>query len=194
MAWTQVYNPAGGALAIAHQLLGRLHAAAAAGGRAGSVIEALLLRALAHQAGGDLAAAAAPLDEALRLAEPLGYVRLFLDEGEPVAHLLRATAVGGPRPALSSQLLAAWGPEPPPSAPPAPVPPARPAPALIEPLSQRELEVLRLFRADLSGPEIARELVIALSTLRTHTKRIYGKLNVNSRRAAVTRALELGLL
>ena len=66
--------------------------------------------------------------------------------------------------------------------------------ALVEPLSERELDVLRLFGTDLSGPEIARELVIALSTVRTHTKSIYSKLNVNSRRAAVKRATELGLL
>jgi LuxR family maltose regulon positive regulatory protein len=65
---------------------------------------------------------------------------------------------------------------------------------LIEPLSQRELEVLRLFKTELSGPEIARELVVALSTVRTHTKSIYSKLNVNNRRAAVRRAIELGLI
>jgi len=66
--------------------------------------------------------------------------------------------------------------------------------ALVEPLSQRELDVLRLFNTELSGPEIARELVIGLSTVRTYTKSIYGKLNVNSRRAAVKRATELGLI
>ena len=66
--------------------------------------------------------------------------------------------------------------------------------SLIEPLSQRELEVLRLFKTELSGPEIARELVIALSTVRTHTKSIYSKLNVNNRRAAVKRAAELDLI
>jgi LuxR family maltose regulon positive regulatory protein len=66
--------------------------------------------------------------------------------------------------------------------------------SLIEPLSQRELEVLRLFKTDLSGPEIARELVIALSTVRTHTKSIYSKLNVKDRRASVKRATELGLI
>ena len=65
---------------------------------------------------------------------------------------------------------------------------------LVEPLSQRELDVLRLFRTELSGPEIARELVIGLSTVRTHTKSIYTKLGVNSRRAAVRRAEELGLI
>ncbi len=64
----------------------------------------------------------------------------------------------------------------------------------IEPLSQRELEILRLFKTELSGPEIAEELVIALSTVRTHTKSIFSKLNVNNRRAAVKRAAELGLM
>lgn len=68
------------------------------------------------------------------------------------------------------------------------------SPALIESLSQRELEILHLFKSDLSGPEIARELVIALSTVRTHTKSIYGKLNVNNRRSAVMRATELHLI
>ena len=66
--------------------------------------------------------------------------------------------------------------------------------SLIEPLSLRELEVLRLFRTELSGPEIARELVIALSTVRTHTESIYRKLDVNNRREAVKRAAELGLI
>jgi LuxR family maltose regulon positive regulatory protein len=65
---------------------------------------------------------------------------------------------------------------------------------MVEPLSQRELEVLRLLKTELSGPEIARELVIALSTVRTHTKSIYSKLNVTNRRAAVKRAAELDLL
>ena len=66
--------------------------------------------------------------------------------------------------------------------------------SLIEPLSQRELEVLRLFKTELSGPEIARELVIGLSTVRTHTKSLFSQLNVNNRRAAVKRAEELNLI
>jgi LuxR family maltose regulon positive regulatory protein len=66
--------------------------------------------------------------------------------------------------------------------------------SLIEPLSQREFEILRLFKTELSGPEIANQLVIALSTVRTHTKSIFNKLNVNDRRAAVKRAIELGLI
>ena len=75
---------------------------------------------------------------------------------------------------------------------PLPTPPT--SQLLIEPISQRELEVLRLFKTELSGPEIARELVIALSTVRTHTKSIYSKLNVNNRQAAVQRAEELHLI
>ena len=65
--------------------------------------------------------------------------------------------------------------------------------SLVEPLSERELDVLRLLGTDLSGPEIARELMVSLSTLRTHTKNIYSKLGVNNRRAAVRRAEELDL-
>jgi LuxR family maltose regulon positive regulatory protein len=178
----------------AQRLLERLFRAAEAGGRTGSVIECLMLQALAHQAQGDLSAARAPLERALRLAKPEGYVRVFLDEGAPMARLLREAHAFGRLPGFAGQLLAAIEPGQPTAA--ANLPrPASPAPQpLLEPLSQRELEVLRLFQADLSGPEIARELVIALSTLRTHTKRIYSKLNVNSRRAAVTRAAELGLI
>jgi LuxR family maltose regulon positive regulatory protein len=183
-----------GALSEALRLLERLQRAAEAGGRMGSVIESLMLQALGHQAQRDLVAALAPLERALKLAEPAGYFRLFVDEGLPMARLLREAAAGSSRAAYAGQLLAAIESEAPAAA--ANVPHrASPAPQpLIEPLSQRELEVLRLFKADLSGPEIAQELVIALSTLRTHTKRIYSKLNVNSRRAAVTRATELGLL
>ena len=66
--------------------------------------------------------------------------------------------------------------------------------ALVEPLSDRELDVLRLLGTDLDGPDIARELVVSLNTLRTHTKNVYGKLGVNTRRAAVRRAQELDLL
>lgn len=182
------------ALGAAQRLLERLEQAAAAGGRAGSVMEALLLQALAHQARGDLVSATVPLDRALRLAEPEGYVRLFLDEGAPLAQLLRAAAAHSRLPGLAGRLLAAFDSEPSSSPGASARPSAGAAPQLIEPLSQRELDVLRLFRADLSGPEIAGELVIALSTLRTHTKHIYGKLGVNGRRAAVSRAIELGLL
>ena len=175
-------------------LLDRLQQAAEAGGRMGNVIEILLLQALAHQAQSDNAAALVPLERALTLAEPQGYVRIFVDEGAPLTQLLRAVAAQRIMPDYTGKLLAAFGVEQPQNALHTPLPTAPTAQPLIEPLSQRELEVLRLFKTELSGPEIAQELVVALSTVRTHTKSIYSKLNVNSRRAAVKRAIELDLL
>ena len=111
-----------------------------------------------------------------------------------MAHLLREAAARGIMPDYAGKLLAALGAEPPRSAGEAPLPTAPASPPLIEPLSERELDVLRLFRTELSGPEIARELMIALSTVRTHTKSIYSKLDVTNRRAAVNRAAELDLI
>ncbi|MFN3333437.1 MAG: LuxR C-terminal-related transcriptional regulator, partial [Caldilinea sp.] len=187
-------QPADHLLPEATDLLARLLHAAEAGGRMRSVIELLLLQALTAQRQGDLSSALAALERAMTLAEPEGYVRIFLDEGADMAMLLRRAAVSGVMAAFAEELLAGFTVEsqgltgaPPPVLSPATSP-------LIEPLSQRELEILRLFATELSGPEIAQALVIALSTLRTHTKSIYGKLDVNSRRAAVRRAAELGLL
>jgi LuxR family maltose regulon positive regulatory protein len=180
-------------------LLERLLKAAQAGERTGSVIEILVLHSLAHHVQGDIPAALLPLQQALTLAEPEGYVRMFVDEGLPMAQLLRAAAARGIMPDYTGKLLAAFEAEQPTGAV-EPLPsiiPTSTSPAsqpLIEPLSQRELAVLRLFNTELSGPEIAQELVIALSTLRTHTKSIYSKLNVSNRRAAVKRAEELNLL
>ena len=116
-----------------------------------------------------------------------------------MAQLLGEVAARQIMPNYTDKLLAAFEGKQPTTASKAPFPitaiPARPAAQpLIEPLSQRELEVLRWFKTELSGPEIARELVIGLSTVRTHTKSIYSKLNVNSRRAAVNRAIEMNLL
>jgi LuxR family maltose regulon positive regulatory protein len=166
-------------------LLERLLHAAEEKERTGSVIELLVLRALAEQTRGDVPGALASLERALTLAEPEGYVRVFVDEGRPMAALLKARAKLGAAPAYARRLLAAvTGAEDG-----APV-----QQGLIEPLSVRELEVLRLLGTDLDGPDIARELVVSLNTVRTHTKNIYAKLGVNSRRAAVRRAAELGLL
>ena len=175
-------------------LLERLLKAAEEGGRKGSVIEILVLQALAYHAQGDLPAALMPLQQALALAEPEGYVRMFVDEGPPMAQLLLEAAVRGIMPDYTGKLLAAFEAEQLRSAGESPLPTPPASQPLIEPLSQRELEVLRLFKTELSGPEIARELVIALSTVRTHTKSIYSKLNVNNRRAAVKRAEELDLI
>jgi LuxR family maltose regulon positive regulatory protein len=187
-------DPAGHSTGEALGLLQRLLEAAEAGERTGSVIEILVLLSLAQQAHGDIPAALAALTRALRLAEPEGYVRLFADEGPAMAQLLRESAARGILPDYTGTLLAACGAERQPSTGHAPAP-RFPAPQpLIEPLSQRELAVLRLLRTELSGPEIARELVIGLSTVRTYTKSIYSKLDVSSRRAAVKRAAELGLI
>ena len=170
----------------ATRLLERLLQAAEAGQRTGSVIEILVLQALAHQARGDIPAALAPLERALTLAEPEGYVRIFVDEGPPMAALLR----GGSRNRGSRRATSvdSW---PPSSKTGTTSTPA--SQALIEPLSDRELDVLRLLGTDLDGPDIARELVVSLNTVRTHTKNIYAKLGVNNRRAAVRRAEELDL-
>ncbi len=176
-------------------LLERLLKAAEAGGRMGSAIEILVVQALALQQQKDLTGALASLEQAMRLAEPEGYIRIFLDEGENMAELLREADARGIMPAYTGELRSTFAPSPqkPPEATPLPAVLASPQP-LIEPLSQRELEILRLFKTELSGPEIADELVIALSTLRTHTKNIYSKLNANSRRTAVKQAVELGLI
>ena len=184
-----------GVLSEALSLLNRLLNAAEAGGRVKSVIEVRLLQALIHHAQGDSLAALQLLQKALGLAEPEGYMRVFVDEGAPMEQLLREALLHKFHPGYIRKLLAAFdvdhpqgsGDEP-------PSPTVSLSSALVEPLSQRELEVLRLFQTELSGPEIAQELMVALSTVRTHTKSIYGKLDVNSRRAAVKRAVELHLI
>ncbi|MGH3418560.1 MAG: LuxR C-terminal-related transcriptional regulator, partial [Streptosporangiaceae bacterium] len=174
----------------ATRLLERLLRAAEAGQRTGSVIEILVLQALGRQARGDIPAALASLQRALTLAEPEGYVRIFTDEGPSMASLLSALAKQGAAakqgiaPRYVRRLLAAVN----------KTEDSTPASqGLIEPLSERELDVLRLLGTDLGGPEIARELVVSLNTVRTHTKNIYAKLGVNNRRAAVRRARELDL-
>jgi LuxR family maltose regulon positive regulatory protein len=165
-------------------LLHRLLQAAVAGERTGSVLEILVLQALAHQMQGDIPAALVPLSRALRLAEPEGYVRTFVDEGRPMAVLLRAAAKEGIALSYVPRLLAASG----------KTEDTTPVKQVVsELLSEREHEVLRLLGTYLSGPDIARELMVSLNTLRTHTKNIYDKLEVNTRQAAVRRAKELEL-
>ena len=157
-----------------------------------------MLQALARHAQGDTPAALTALERALTLAEPEGYVRLFVDEGEAMQSLMAECRVliekqkhGERRELIGyvNRLLAAFSPT------------TMPQSAIsnqqsewVEPLSERELDVLVLLGTELSGPEIADRLSVSLNTLRTHTKNIYGKLGVNSRRAAVRRAEELGLV
>jgi LuxR family maltose regulon positive regulatory protein len=174
--------------------LERLLKAAEEGGRMGSAIEILMLQALAYQLKGDIHTALAALERVLKLAEPEGYVRMFLNESVNMAQLLRETTARKIMPGYTGKLLAAFESEGHMDIREVSLPPSPSSSPLIEPLSQRELEILRLFKTELSGPEIARELVVALSTVRTHTKSIYSKLNVNSRRAAVKRAEELNLI
>jgi LuxR family maltose regulon positive regulatory protein len=176
------------------ELLKRLLQAAEEGGRTTNVIEILSLQALACQMHGDIQAALVPLERALTLAEPEGFVRMFLDEGSSMAQLLREGAESGINPDDTGKLLSAFDAEQQTKTGEAPLPASSTSLSLIEPLSQRELEILRLLKTELSVPEIARELVIAASTVRTHTKSIYNKLNVNNRRAAIKRAADLGLI
>ena len=172
-----------GRAADAIALLERLLAAAEAGGREGSAIEAQVLLALAHEAGGDTGQALADLDDALTRAEPERFVRIFLDAGAPMTALLEAAVRHGRAADQAAALLAAGD-----------RPDAAPAQqGLVDELSSRELDVLRLLRSDLTGPEIAAELVVSINTVRTHTKNIFMKLGVTNRRAAVRRADELGL-
>ncbi len=176
---------AGRSLEQATGLLDRLLTAADAGHRTGSVIEILVLQALAHRLRGHLPTALVPLARALTLAEPEGYVRIFLDEGEPMTALLRAASERGLSTTYVETLLVAGG------RPGAGLPRGQ---GLVDALSRRELDVLRLLGSDLGGPEIAGELVVSLNTVRTHTKSIYAKLGVTNRRAAVRRGEELDLL
>jgi LuxR family maltose regulon positive regulatory protein len=192
-----------GSLDEATHLLGRLLQAAETGSRLGSVIQILLLQALAFQAQDNLPHALAALERALSLAEPEGYVRIFVDEGEDMRLLVEKQSRNRDYPLSGyvGKLLAAF--THPVAAPESASilqkssmlePEARPTKnMLVEPLSERELEVLKLLRSELSGPEIAGQLIISLNTLRTHTKNIYNKLGVNNRLAAIRRAEELDL-
>ncbi|MGY1836069.1 LuxR C-terminal-related transcriptional regulator [Blastococcus sp. SYSU DS0510] len=166
-------------------LLQRLLVAAGDGARTGNLIDTLVVQARVAQERGDPPAASASLHRALALAEPEGYVRIFVDEGPPMAALLRAALARGTGGGYVRRLLAAF------DGAGAGAPRQR---GLVDPLSSRELEVLRLLATDLDGPDIARELVVSLNTVRTHTKHIYAKLGVTTRRAAVRRGGELELM
>jgi len=173
----------------AAQFVDRLLQAAEAGERGGSVIEILVLQALIRQSDDDTAGALTSLQRALTLAQPEGYVRVFVGEGPPTASLLTKVAKRDPSDYVRLLLSACRGA----ASQSATAPVRNIGQRLVEPLSDRELEVFRLLGSDLDGPVIARELSISLNTLRTHTKSIYAKLGVTSRRAAVTKGAELNL-
>ncbi|MFN2227598.1 MAG: LuxR C-terminal-related transcriptional regulator, partial [Anaerolineae bacterium] len=162
-------------------------------------IQVQIQRALAFQQQEQHDQAIEALAEALALAEPGGHLRTFLDEGQPMARLLHRAASRGVALEYAGRLLAAFGQglfvAPQSFAPESTVAEApQAAHSFVEPLSDRELEVLRLLAAGLSNPEIADELVVAVSTVRSHCKNIYGKLGVHSRWDAVQRGQVLGLL
>jgi LuxR family maltose regulon positive regulatory protein len=184
-------HPDAGAINQAVGLLDRLREAAETSGRAGSLVEIRMLQALALGAQGLRLQGLESLGQAWAQApEPDEYVRLFLDEGAPMVELLREaehSGVGGDHARRLMSLIAAReagthdaG--------------QRLVPPSGEPLTERELQVLRLLDSELSGPQIARELFVSQNTLRSHTKHIYTKLEVTNRLAAVRRARERGLM
>ena len=183
-------DPAGPFLPKALRLLERLLSDAEAKARMGSALEILLLQALALFAQHDRTSTLITLQRALTLAQPQGYIRLFVDEGTPMLTLLRESQARGVMPDYVATLLSAFGAQHQASAAPS-VPASSP---LLEPLTAREREVLQLLAAGASNGEIARRLVLSLGTVKKHVSNICGKLDVQSRTQAIARARALHLL
>jgi LuxR family maltose regulon positive regulatory protein len=157
-------------------------------------IEILALQAIAYQMQDDTNRAMATLERALTLAEPGGFVRVFLGLDDPMAQLLRQAAGRGIAPDYVRRLLAALGKDQRQRTEGEDSAPVASLSSLIEPLSERELEVLELIAAGRSNREIAEELVVAVSTVKSHINNIYRKLDVSSRTQAVARGRELNLV
>ena len=155
------------------------------------MIEILVLQALAYQAQDDIKTAVASLVKALKLAEPEGYMRVFIEGGKPMAHLLSAVNAQGVMPDYTGKLLDFFKTGAKKKTEKSRLSSDQP---LIEPLSERELEVLQLIAQGLSNREICERLFLAMSTVKGHNRRIFGKLDVQRRTEAVARARELGLL
>jgi LuxR family transcriptional regulator, maltose regulon positive regulatory protein len=190
---------ADGSISVVMGLLERLLEAAEEGGRKGSVIEILILQAIAYHTLNDLPAALLALQHALALAEPEGYIRIFLDEGSSMMQLLREASARAIMPDYTDKLVAAFEVEKQKTEGKPDLSPALPeghrdGEPLIEPLSQRELKILQLIAQGLSNREIGERLFLALDTIKGHNRRIYDKLQVQSRTEAIARARELGLL
>ena len=179
-------DPEGYHLSEAQNLLKRLKEVINSTDYRGAMIELLALEALVFEAQGSSNRGTTALEEALSLAEKEGYIRTFVDEGEPMRDLLRKADSSKISEEYVSKILEAFETQ-----------KVRQKPTsqlLVDPLTERELEVLKLLRTELTGPEIAQELSVSLNTIRTHTKSIYSKLDVNNRRAAVRVAQELSIL
>jgi LuxR family maltose regulon positive regulatory protein len=176
------------------RLLARLLEAAEAGGRWARVIEILALQALGHQARGEDARALDVLSRALVRAEPEGYVRLFVDEGAPMAALLHRAASAGVSPVYVGKLLHALSPPAEGLVSRAEAATSQAVQPLPAPLTERELEVLELLASGRSNREIAGQLFLSLDTVKKHVSHIFDKLDVASRTQAVASARELGLI
>jgi LuxR family maltose regulon positive regulatory protein len=170
----------------AMRLLVRLHDFAEFGGRKARVMEVLMLQALVWHARGEFEQALSVLGKALSIPHTGDYIRLFVDEGKPMAQLLRLGASQGIQPLYANRLLAAFGS--------VKAEASAPIGSLIEPLSDRELEVLRYLASGFSNKAIADQLFVSLATAKWHARNIYGKLNASNRTMAVARARELGIL
>ena len=140
-----------------------------------------MLQALVLDAQGEQTAALKPLAQALELAGPEGYVTLFVNEGEPLQRLLKAAVQQAHSSKYALHLLSYFG-------------EADESQPLVDPLSERELEILALIAAGLKNQEIADQLIISLNTVLYHNKNIYGKLGVSKRALAIAKARELNLL
>lgn len=157
-------------------------------------LKVMVLQSVAYDAQGEKEKAVELLGEALALAEPGGFIRLFIDEGAPMAHLLSEASAREVMPEYTRKLLAVFETEKHRTEARPSLPDATPAQPLVEPLSRRELEVLRLIAQGLSNREISERLFLALITVKGHNQRIFAKLQVKNRTEAVARARELGLL
>ena len=154
-------------------------------------LQVMVLQAVALEAHGEQDQAVHLLCDALAIAEPAGFIRVFVDEGRPMAHLLSKAAALGVMPDYIGKVLAVCEAEEQQREDTSPLPPAQP---LLEPLSHRELEVLQLMAQGLSNQEMSERLFLALDTVKGHNRNIFGKLHVQRRTEAVARARELGLL
>jgi LuxR family maltose regulon positive regulatory protein len=174
-------------------LLTRLLEAATKMERYGDEIRYLVMMALAQHALGNTQAALDTLHLALSVAEPEGYVRLFVDEGQPMADLLEFAVTQNIAPGYAAKLLAAFPESVLRARATSQKPPVK-TKLLPEPLSEREIEVLHLMAEGCKYQEIAEKLVVSINTVRHHTRNVYSKLNVNNRTQAISRAKDLKLL